>query len=122
MIQRLVALIQTTFDGAAKSSFSVLPTEIKKNWKPFTQEFSKILTRKEKSFYIKEFYVMKSVDYQTKRLKTPLKIQRCYSNHTYVHTYIRTYKHHRLIGNHSIQTSIITNFSKKKSRLFLGLS
>ena len=40
-IHRRTALIQTTLDGAAQKWFSVLPIEIKSNWKRFTQEFSK---------------------------------------------------------------------------------
>ena len=41
-IHRCTALIQTTLDGAAQKWFSVLPIDIKTNWKRFTQEFSKI--------------------------------------------------------------------------------
>ena len=41
-IHRRTALIQTTLDGAAQKWFSVLPIEIKSNWKRFTQEFSKM--------------------------------------------------------------------------------
>ena len=41
-IHRCTALIQTTLDGAAQKWFSVLPKEIKSNWKRFTQEFSKM--------------------------------------------------------------------------------
>ena len=40
-IHRRTALIQTTLDGAAQKWFSVLPIEIKSDWKRFTQEFSK---------------------------------------------------------------------------------
>ena len=57
-INRRTALIQTTLDGAAQKWFSVLPIEIKSDWKRFTQEFSKI----------KEFYAMKSAGYQMKQL------------------------------------------------------
>ena len=39
-IHRRTALIQTTLDGAAQKWFSVLPIEIKSDWKRFTQEFS----------------------------------------------------------------------------------
>ena len=39
---RRKALIQTTLDGAAQKWFSVLPIEIKSDWKRFTQEFSKM--------------------------------------------------------------------------------
>ena len=42
-IHRRTALIQTTLDGAAQKWFSVLPIEIKSDWKRFTQEFSKIV-------------------------------------------------------------------------------
>ena len=35
-------LIKTTLDGAAQKWFSVLPIEIKSDWKKFTQEFSKM--------------------------------------------------------------------------------
>ena len=38
-IHRRTALIQTTLDGAAQKWFSVLPIEIKSDWKRFTQEF-----------------------------------------------------------------------------------
>ena len=41
-IHRRTALIQTTLDGAAQKWFSVLPIEIKSDWKRFTQEFSKV--------------------------------------------------------------------------------
>ena len=41
-IHRRTALIQTTLDGAAQTWFSVLPKEIKSDWKRFTQEFSKM--------------------------------------------------------------------------------
>ena len=41
-IQRRTALIQTTLDGAAQKWISVLPIEIKSDWKRFTQEFSKM--------------------------------------------------------------------------------
>ena len=41
-IHRRTALIQTTLDGAAQNCFSVLPIDIKLDWKTFTQEFSKM--------------------------------------------------------------------------------
>ena len=41
-IHRRIALIQTTLDGAAQKWFSVLPIDIKPDWKRFTQEFSKM--------------------------------------------------------------------------------
>ena len=41
-IHRRTALIQTTLDGAAQKWFSVLPIEIKSDWKRFAQEFSKM--------------------------------------------------------------------------------
>ena len=41
-IHRHTALIQTTPDGAAQNWFSVLPIDIKSDWKRFTQEFSKM--------------------------------------------------------------------------------
>ena len=41
-IHRRTALIQTTLDGAAQKWFSVVPIEIKSDWKRFTQEFSKM--------------------------------------------------------------------------------
>ena len=41
-IHRRTALMQTTLDGAAQKHFSVLPIEIKSDWKRFTQEFSKM--------------------------------------------------------------------------------
>ena len=41
-IHRRTALSQTTLDGAAQKSFSILPIEIKSDWKRFTQEFSKM--------------------------------------------------------------------------------
>ena len=40
-IHRRTALIQTTLDGAAQKWFSVLPIDIKSDWKRFTQKFSK---------------------------------------------------------------------------------
>ena len=41
-ICRRTALIQTTLDGAAQNWFSILPTDIKSDWKRFSQKFSKI--------------------------------------------------------------------------------
>ena len=41
-IHRRTALIQTTPDGAAQIWFSVLPIDIKSDWKRFTKEFSKM--------------------------------------------------------------------------------
>ena len=41
-IHRRTVLIQTTLDDAAQKWFSVLPIDIKTNWKRFTQEFSKL--------------------------------------------------------------------------------
>ena len=41
-IHRRTALIQTILDGAAQKWFSVLPIELKSDWKRFTQEFSKM--------------------------------------------------------------------------------
>ena len=41
-IHRRTALIQTTLDGAAQKWFSVLPKDLKSDWKRFTQEFSKL--------------------------------------------------------------------------------
>ena len=41
-IHSRAALIQTTLDGAAQKWFSVLPIDIKSDWKRFTQEFSKL--------------------------------------------------------------------------------
>ena len=38
---RRTALIQTALDGAAQKWFSLLPIEMKSDWKRFTQEFSK---------------------------------------------------------------------------------
>ena len=35
-------LIQTTLDGLAQKWFSVLPIDIKSDWKRYTQEFSKL--------------------------------------------------------------------------------
>ena len=41
-IHRRTALIQTTLDGASLKWFSLLPIEIKSDWKRFTHEFSKM--------------------------------------------------------------------------------
>ena len=41
-IHRRTALIQAILDGTAQKWFSVLPIEIKSDWKRFTQEFSKM--------------------------------------------------------------------------------
>ena len=65
-VHRRTALIQTKLDGAAQKWFSVLPIDIKSEWKRFTQEFSKCLILKETND-IKEFYVMKFEDYQMKQ-------------------------------------------------------
>ena len=47
-IHRQTVLIQTTLDGAAQKWFSVLPREIKSDWKRFTQEFSKMFDSESK--------------------------------------------------------------------------
>ena len=41
-MHRHTALIQTTLDGAAQKWFSILPIDIKTDWKRFTQELSKM--------------------------------------------------------------------------------
>ena len=41
-IHRRIVLIQTTLDGAAQKWFSVLPSDIKSDWKRFTPEISKM--------------------------------------------------------------------------------
>ena len=41
-IHRRTALIQTTLDGSAQKWFSILPIDIKSDWKRFTQNFSKV--------------------------------------------------------------------------------
>ena len=41
-IHRRTALIQITLDSAAQKWFSVLPIEVKSDWKRFTQEFSEM--------------------------------------------------------------------------------
>ena len=50
-IYRRTALIQTTLDGSAQISFSVLPIEIKSDWKRFTQEFSKVFDSERNKHY-----------------------------------------------------------------------
>ena len=41
-IHRRTALMQSTLDGAVQKWFSVLPIDIKSDWKRFTKEFSKM--------------------------------------------------------------------------------
>ena len=41
-IHRRTAIMQTTLDGAAQKWFSVLPIDMKSDWKRFTREFSKM--------------------------------------------------------------------------------
>ena len=41
-IHRRTAVNQTTLDGAGQKWFSILPIDIKSDWKRFTQEFSKM--------------------------------------------------------------------------------
>ena len=63
-MNRRTALIQTTLDGAAQKWFSVLPIDIKSDWKRFTQEFS-ILKETNNT---KESHAKKFVESQTKQL------------------------------------------------------
>ena len=42
-IHRRTALIQTTLDGAPQKWFSILPIDIKSDWKRLTHEISKII-------------------------------------------------------------------------------
>ena len=58
-IHRRTALIQTTLDGAAQKWFSVLPIEIKTNWKRLHKYFQKCLILKEIN-NTKEFYAIKN--------------------------------------------------------------
>ena len=53
-IHRRRALIQTTLDGAAQKRFSLLPIEIKSDWKDLQKNFQKCLILKEIN-NIKEF-------------------------------------------------------------------
>ena len=41
-MHRRTSLVQKTLDGAAQKWFSVLPIDIKSDWRRFTQEFSKM--------------------------------------------------------------------------------
>ena len=43
------AFIQTTLDSAAQKLFSIIPIEIKSDWKRFTQEFSKMFDNEKKT-------------------------------------------------------------------------
>ena len=51
---------------SSKMVFSILPIEIKSDWKRFTQEFSKMFDS-ERNKQHKEFYVIKFADYQMKQ-------------------------------------------------------
>ena len=67
-IHRRTALIQTSLEGAAQKWFSVLPIEVKPDWKKFTQEFSKMFDS-ERNKQHQKVYAMNFVDYQMKRSK-----------------------------------------------------
>ena len=67
-IHRRTALIQTTLDGAAQKLFSILPIDIKTDWKKFTQEFSKMFDSERKKNNTKDFFAKKFADYQMKQL------------------------------------------------------
>ena len=54
-IQSCTALIQTTLDDTAQKWFSVLPIEIKSDWKRFTQEFSKMFDSERNKTISKSF-------------------------------------------------------------------
>ena len=41
-IHRRTSLIQTTLEGAVQKWFSVVPKDVKSDWKIFTQEYSKM--------------------------------------------------------------------------------
>ena len=60
-IHRRTSLIQTTLNGAAQKWFSVLPIDIKSDWKRFTQEFSKLFYSERNKQHQRVLY------YQTKR-------------------------------------------------------
>ena len=67
-IHRRTALIQTTLDGAAQKWFSVLPIDIKSDWKRFTQDFRKSFSKMlDETNNIKEYYAKKIVDYPMKQ-------------------------------------------------------
>ena len=65
-IHKRTALIQTTLDGAALNGFSVLPIDIKSDWKSFTQDISKTFDY-ERNKQIKKNFLMKFAVYQTKQ-------------------------------------------------------
>ena len=64
---RRTMLIQTTFDGAAQKWFSLLPLDIKSDWKRFTKELSKMFDS-ERNKQPQKFYATKFADYQIKQL------------------------------------------------------
>ena len=66
-IHRSTALIQTILDGAAQKWFSVLPIDIKTDWKIFTQEYLKIFDS-ERNKQHQRVYAMKFADFQMKQL------------------------------------------------------
>ena len=66
-IHRRTALIQTTLDRAAQNWFSVLPIDIKIDWKKFTQKCAKMFDS-ERIKQHQKFYLMKFAHYRMKHL------------------------------------------------------
>ena len=91
-IHRRTALIQTTLDGAAQKWFSVLPIDIKTDWKRFTQEFSKMFdserNKQHQRVLCNEIRRLPNVTIKQLAVKIETLVQKAYSLNT--HNYKNT--------------------------------
>ena len=93
-IHRRTALIQTTLDGAAQKWFSVLPIEIKSDWKRFTQEFSKMFdserNKQHQRIFCKEIRRLPNETIKQLAVRIETLVRKAYSLNT--HEYKKTQK------------------------------
>ena len=114
-IHRRTALIQTTLDGTAQKWFSVLPIEIKSDWKRFTQEFSKLFdSERNKQHQIvlcNEIRILPNETIKQLAVRIETLVRKAYSLNTH------DYKNTKMTENFNddLNTSIKENSDKKES-------
>ena len=117
-IHRRTALIQTTLDGAAQKWFSVLPIEIKSNWKRFTQEFSKMFdserNKQQQRVLCNEIRRLPNETIKQLAVRIETLVRKAYSLNTHVGRILQKHKNDRNL-NDDLNTSIKENSNKKES-------
>ena len=92
-IHRRTALIQTTLAGAAQKWFSVLPIDIKTDWKRFTQEFSKMFdserNKQHQRVLCNEIRRLPNETFEKLAVRIELLVRKAYSLNTYDYKYTK---------------------------------